>query len=109
MTYFDVYAWIMFIHVQTCLPSDSITSGNRELLFHSHNAIDLQRGQQERLGQHGTFKSQALWSVRDGKGLIPIFYKMMMLQEYTTACQSKLRWSFYFICKQMKESARVLL
>jgi hypothetical protein len=25
---------------------------------------------QERLGRHGTFKSQALWSVRDGKGLI---------------------------------------
>jgi hypothetical protein len=24
----------------------------------------------ERLGQHGTFKSRALWSVRDGKGLI---------------------------------------
>jgi len=48
MTYFDVYAWIMFIHVQICVVSDFITSGNRELLFRSHNAIDLQRGQQER-------------------------------------------------------------
>jgi hypothetical protein len=25
--------------------------------------------QQERLGRHGTFKSRALWSVKDGKGL----------------------------------------
>jgi len=44
---FDVYAWIMFIHLSTCLLSDFIKSGNRELLFRSHNAIDLQRGQQE--------------------------------------------------------------
>jgi len=48
MTCFDVYAWIMFIHVQTCVLSDFITSGKRELVFHSHNAIDLRRGQQER-------------------------------------------------------------
>jgi len=48
MTYFDVYAWIMFMHLQTCLLSDFITSGNTELLFHSHNAINLRRGQQER-------------------------------------------------------------
>jgi len=48
MTYFNVYAWIMFIHMQICVVSDFITSGNRELLFHSHNAIDLRRGQQER-------------------------------------------------------------
>jgi len=40
----------MFTHVQTCLLSDVITSGNRELLFRSHNAIDLQR-------------TKALWSV----------------------------------------------
>jgi hypothetical protein len=33
MTYFDAYAWIMFIHVQICLLSDFITSGNIELLF----------------------------------------------------------------------------
>ena len=50
MTYFDVCAWIMFIHVQTRLLSDVITSGNRELLFRSHNAIDLRTGQQERFG-----------------------------------------------------------
>jgi len=50
MTYFDVCAWIMFIHVQTCLLSDVITSGNIELLFRSHNAIDLRRGEQERFG-----------------------------------------------------------
>jgi len=50
MTYFDVCASTMFIHVQTCLLSDVITSGNRELLFHSHNAIDLQRGRWERFG-----------------------------------------------------------
>jgi hypothetical protein len=41
MACFDVYAWIMFIHVQICILSDFITSGNRELLFRSHNAIDL--------------------------------------------------------------------
>jgi len=50
MTYFDVCVWIIFINVQTCLLSDVITSGNRELLFRSHNAIDLRRGQQERFG-----------------------------------------------------------
>jgi len=47
MTCFNVYAWIMFIHMQICVLSDFITSGNRELLFRSHNAIDLRRGQQE--------------------------------------------------------------
>ena len=46
MSYFDVYAWITFIRMQTCLLSDCITSGNRELLFRSHNAIDLRRGQE---------------------------------------------------------------
>jgi len=50
MTYFDDSAWITFINVQTCLLSDVIMSGNRELLFRSHNTIDLRRGQQERLG-----------------------------------------------------------
>jgi len=50
MTNFDVCAWIMLTHVQTCLLSDVITSGNRELLFRSHNAIGLQRGQEERFG-----------------------------------------------------------
>jgi len=39
----------MFINVQTCLLSDVIMSGNRELLFCSHNAIDLRR-EQERFG-----------------------------------------------------------
>jgi len=29
MTYFNVYAWIMFIHMQTCLLRDFIMSGNR--------------------------------------------------------------------------------
>jgi hypothetical protein len=33
MAYFDAYAWIMFIHVQICLLSDFITSGNIQLLF----------------------------------------------------------------------------
>ena len=32
------YACIMLIHVQICLLSDFITSGNIELLFRSHNA-----------------------------------------------------------------------
>jgi hypothetical protein len=40
----------MFINVQTCLLSDVITSGNTELLFRSHNTIDLRRGQEERFG-----------------------------------------------------------
>jgi hypothetical protein len=43
MTYFDACAWIMFIHVQICLLSDFITSGNTELLFRSHNAIFTNR------------------------------------------------------------------
>jgi len=64
----------MFIRVQICILSDFITSGNRELLFRLHNAIDLRKGQQERLGQHRTFKSWALWSVRDGKWLYALFY-----------------------------------
>jgi len=50
MTYFDVCAWILFIHVQTCFLSDVITEGSRELLFRSHNAIYLRRGQQEHFG-----------------------------------------------------------
>ena len=57
---------------QTCLLSDVITSGKRELLFRSHNAIYLRRGQQERFGAFRpsvTFKSQPLWSVREGKGV----------------------------------------
>jgi len=33
MTYFDVYTWIMFIHMQICLLSDVITSGNRSSCF----------------------------------------------------------------------------
>ena len=45
-----------FVLVQAC---DFNTSGNRELLFRSHNAIDLRRGQQMRvrafLGREGTF------------------------------------------------------
>jgi hypothetical protein len=43
ITYFDAYAWIMFIHVQICLLSDFITSGNIELLFRSHNAVFMKR------------------------------------------------------------------
>jgi len=38
----------MFIQMQICLLSDFIMLRNRELLFRSHNAIRLQRGQQER-------------------------------------------------------------
>jgi hypothetical protein len=50
MTYFEAYAWIIFIHVHTCLLSDFIMLGNRGLLFLSYNATDLHRGQQERFG-----------------------------------------------------------
>jgi len=53
MTCFDDYAWIMFIHLQICVLSDVIMSGNRELPFRSHNAIDLRRGQQERFRAFG--------------------------------------------------------
>jgi len=42
--------------VQTCLLSDVITSGNRKLLFHTHNATDLRRGQQEHFRALGTAK-----------------------------------------------------
>jgi len=50
MTYFDVCAWFMFINLQTSYLGDVITSGNRELLFYSHNTIYLRRGQQECFG-----------------------------------------------------------
>jgi hypothetical protein len=43
MTYFDAYACIMFIHMQLCLLSDFITSGNIELLVRSHNAVFTKR------------------------------------------------------------------
>jgi hypothetical protein len=46
MTYFDVYVYKR----ADMRNSDFITSGNRELLFRSHNAIDLQKGQQQRCG-----------------------------------------------------------
>ena len=72
MTCFDVYAWITFIHAQICVLSDSITSGNRELLFRSHNQQIYEEDNKsalERLGRHGTFKSRELWTVRDGKGI----------------------------------------
>jgi len=42
--------------MQTCLLSDVITSGNRELQFRSHNTTDLQRGQQEHFGALGMAK-----------------------------------------------------
>jgi hypothetical protein len=50
LTFVDVYAWITFIHVHTCLLSDFIATGNRELLFGSYNTTDLRRGRQERFG-----------------------------------------------------------
>jgi len=37
------YACIMVIHMQICVLSDFITLGIRELLFRSHNAVDLWR------------------------------------------------------------------
>jgi len=39
------YACIVVIHMQICVLSDLITLGNRELLFLSHNAVELWRGQ----------------------------------------------------------------
>ena len=72
-----IYAWIMLIHMQICLLSDFITSGNIELLFCSHNAIYLRRGQPVCLGQQGAFKSSALWCVRAGKGLSALFWRCM--------------------------------
>jgi hypothetical protein len=50
MTSVDVYAWITFIHEQTCSLNGFIKPGNRELLFGSYKAIDLRRGRQERFG-----------------------------------------------------------
>jgi hypothetical protein len=40
MTYLDAYVSIT-LHVQICVLSDFITSGNKELLFRSHNAVFL--------------------------------------------------------------------
>jgi len=85
-TYLNTYAWIMLIHLQTCLLSDFITSGNTELLFRSHNAIDLLRGQEcfrARLGRHGTFKSRALRSVGDGKGLMKLEDSRQIFEKYS--------------------------
>jgi len=44
MTYFNVYAWAMFIHVQICLLSDFITLGIKEVTQRNN----LRRGHQER-------------------------------------------------------------
>jgi len=39
------YACIVVIYMQICVLSDFITLGNRELLFHSHNAVELRTDQ----------------------------------------------------------------
>jgi hypothetical protein len=68
-----------FIHVQAC---DFITSGNRELLFRSHNAIDLRRGQQTRirafLGRQGTFINSERSGA--GKGFKYSWFQAFMLR-----------------------------
>jgi len=79
MPYLDVYACIMLTHVQACLLSDVITSVNRDVLFRSHNAKNQEKRRKsalERLEGEGTFKSRALWSVREGKGLIGVMLKV---------------------------------
>jgi hypothetical protein len=64
MTYFDAYAWIMFIHVQICLLSDFITSGNIELrtFLFAHRSIYEEDSQciLVRLGWQVAFKSSTL-------------------------------------------------
>ena len=68
MPYLDVYACIMLTHVQACLLSDVITSVNRRpVSITQRNKI--RKSALEHLEGEGTFKSQALWSVREGKGL----------------------------------------
>jgi hypothetical protein len=45
--------------------------GRKTVFFQwAFNLHTKTRSALERLGHHGTFKSRALWSVRDGKGLI---------------------------------------
>jgi len=57
------YACIMVINMQICVLSDFITLGNRELLFHSHNAVELRRGQPVRFSM---FSRRHLNPVRFG-------------------------------------------
>jgi hypothetical protein len=46
----------------------ALLHGQKDHIFFSGHLIYTL--QQERLGRHGTFKSRALWSVKEGKGLI---------------------------------------
>jgi hypothetical protein len=49
----------------------ALLHGQRDCVFFSGQLnVWNSKSALERLGRHGTFKSQALWSVRDGKGLI---------------------------------------
>jgi hypothetical protein len=61
-----------FIHKFNSLPLlfKALLHGQKDLIFFcGHLIYILKRALLERLGRHGTFKSRALWSVRDGKGL----------------------------------------
>jgi len=60
----------MVINMQICVLSDLITLGNRELLFRSHNAVELRRDQPVRFDRQAAFKSSTFWYVKAGKGLM---------------------------------------
>jgi hypothetical protein len=64
MTYFDAYAWIMFIHVQICLQSDFIMSGDIELATFSFAQHNIYKEDSQcvlvHLGRQAAFKSSTL-------------------------------------------------
>jgi len=82
----------MFIHVQTCLLSNVITSGNRELPFRSHNAIDLGRGHKrhfEKFRPSGDILIPVTWSVRDCNGITRFFHGHQSRREFIWIAQKK--------------------
>jgi hypothetical protein len=56
----------------------------------------------ERLGRHGTFKSRALWSVSDSKGLSEIYYET--IDEYVKLETSRLVSKFYLMVCEIHAS-----
>jgi len=95
MIYLDVYAWIMFVQVEICLLSDLIASGNRELLFRSHNALDLRKGQQERFRAFRPARDIYTPSALERKGRQRVFLTLYIVDAGIP--DTRLHWRLHFI------------
>ena len=98
MTYFNVCAWIMFIHAFYVMSSHKATEifcfvHTMQYIYEEDNKSAL-----ERLGRQATFKFRALWSVRDGKGLKHSLFQNVVLninyhlpwQHYVMTCETQI-------------------